>query len=104
FLFSASRRFCFLARWRLRLFRWSSFRFFFLCRLCFRLLLGLRFRCWCCGLRLRLFLHLRNPLVLWEHPVLQVRRNNSSSFLILINFDHARGARSTSPSRNTSDK
>ena len=89
FGFFGSRWLVFLLSWRFRVFRRCGFCFFLLLsRLCFFLLRG-QFRCWCGWLRLRLLLHLRDPLVLRKHPVLQIRWNNLRSLRILINLDHA---------------
>src|SRR6266581_2266593 len=92
--FFGGRWLVFLLSRRLRFLRWGGFGFFLLLSwFCFGLLLGGRFRCFSCW-RSRLFflsLLLCDSLVFRKHPVLQVRRNNTSSFLILINFDHAGG-------------
>src|SRR5437667_10118186 len=105
FLFLAARRFRFLARWRLGLFRWRCLGFLLLLsRLCFGLLLGGRFWCWRGWLLLRLFLHFRDSLVFRKHPVLQVRRNNIRRLLISIDFDHAGSGGSSGPRRNTLHK
>src|SRR5439155_26410077 len=107
FLFLAARRFRFLTRWRLRFFRWCSLGFFLLLRwFCFGFLLGGRFRCLSCWRsRLVLFaLLLCDSLVFRKHPVLQVRRDNTGSLLIRVDFDHACGAGSSGPCCDTPDK
>src|SRR5713101_820167 len=96
--FFGSRWLVFLLSWRFRFFCWSRFCFlrrrgfgFFLLLSRFRFLfLRGRFRCWRGWLRLRLLLHLRDPLVLRKHPVLQISRNNIRRFSVLINLDHTR--------------
>src|SRR5205807_7370669 len=101
-----SRWLLFLLSRRLPFFRRCGFGFFLLLsRFCFFLLRG-RFRCPSCWRsRLLLFaLLLCDSLVFRKHPVLQVRRDNTGSLLIRVDFDHACGAGSSGPCCDTPDK
>src|SRR6266550_2906827 len=97
----------FLLSRRLRFLRRCGFGFFLLLSwFCFGLLFCGRFRCLSCwGSRLLLFaLLLCDSLSLRKHPVLQVRWNNTGGLLIRVDFDHACGAGSSGPCRNTLHK